>query len=264
MARIIVGFDGSLPSATALVWAAEQARLSKNELHVIAVDDLPGPAELADPVIHNRLHPEIQRICDDVEAHFRIERGQVSTTLVEACEPDDLLVIGSRSAGPITERLLGSTSHACLQAAPCPVVVIRERSTEDFGVVVAAVDGSKASRAALRTAADQARLRGLGLRVVHAVSWGHIGVELMSPAETDLIGWGHQLVEKELAEVGVDGEVAVVPGPPGEVLVHASAQADLLVVGARGTNQLLSLLLGSTADHCARHAHCPVMVVREP
>jgi nucleotide-binding universal stress UspA family protein len=38
----------------------------------------------------------------------------------------------------------------------------------------------------------------------------------------------------------------------------------LLVVGARGRNPVTSLLLGSTSENCARHAHCPVMVTHPP
>jgi nucleotide-binding universal stress UspA family protein len=53
-----------------------------------------------------------------------------------------------------------------------------------------------------------------------------------------------------------------VPGHAGDVLVRHSTHADLLVIGSRGRNQLAMLLLGSTSDHCARHAGCPVMVVR--
>jgi Universal stress protein family len=60
--------------------------------------------------------------------------------------------------------------------------------------------------------------------------------------------------------------VTGVPGRPvvadhaAEVLVHHSAEADLLVLGLRKRNPVAGLLLGSTSEHCAQHAHCPVMV----
>lgn len=46
-----------------------------------------------------------------------------------------------------------------------------------------------------------------------------------------------------------------------EVLTTMAANADLLVVGARGHSGPLGLLLGSTAQSCTRHARCPVLVV---
>ncbi len=48
----------------------------------------------------------------------------------------------------------------------------------------------------------------------------------------------------------------------GPALVKLSAGADLLVVGARGLGALRELLLGSVGAYCARHAPCPVVIVR--
>ncbi len=52
-----------------------------------------------------------------------------------------------------------------------------------------------------------------------------------------------------------------VEGSPHDVLTRLALDADLLVVGARGHSGPLGLLLGSTAQACARHAPCPVLVV---
>lgn len=56
----------------------------------------------------------------------------------------------------------------------------------------------------------------------------------------------------------------VIHGYPADILTRRSTHADLLILGARGHNPLANLLLGSTADHCARHAHCPTMIVHAP
>ncbi len=52
-----------------------------------------------------------------------------------------------------------------------------------------------------------------------------------------------------------------VEGNPHDVLTRFAATADLLVVGASGHSGALGLLLGSTAQACARHATCAVLVV---
>ncbi len=44
--------------------------------------------------------------------------------------------------------------------------------------------------------------------------------------------------------------------------VAKEIEADLLVVGARGHSTVSRLLLGSTSDYVATHAHCSVLVVR--
>jgi nucleotide-binding universal stress UspA family protein len=130
------------------------------------------------------------------------------------------------------------------------------------GRVIVGVDGSVHSRAALFVAAEEARLRGATLQVLHAVYWDRIGTELITPTSEQLLEWGHKLVDAELAATAVYGEPTVVPGHPGEVLVRHSGDADLLVLGTRGRNPAASLLLGSVSEHCVRHARCPVLVTR--
>ena len=45
-------------------------------------------------------------------------------------------------------------------------------------------------------------------------------------------------------------------------LVEISQGARMLVVGARGLDGLLGMLLGSVSEQCVRHATCPVLVVK--
>ena len=56
----------------------------------------------------------------------------------------------------------------------------------------------------------------------------------------------------------------VTEGYPADVLLHAAKGADLLVLGRRGHGGVTSALLGSVSLHCVLHAHCPVLVLREP
>jgi nucleotide-binding universal stress UspA family protein len=57
----------------------------------------------------------------------------------------------------------------------------------------------------------------------------------------------------------------VTEGHPAKVLLDASADAEMLVVGSRGHGGFAGMLLGSVSSHCAEHATCPVLVAhRKP
>ena len=57
--------------------------------------------------------------------------------------------------------------------------------------------------------------------------------------------------------------VDVIRGDPAEELISASRDADLLVVGSRGSGAFAKLLIGSVSSKVTHHAACPVVVVPE-
>ena len=132
--------------------------------------------------------------------------------------------------------------------------------------IVVGVDGSPTGQEALAWALSEARVRHTGLRAILAwrtpYDWQ---VEPMFPLDLQQVRASaqHQLAQA-LARVepgGVDVQAELVEGEPGAVLVAASREADLLVVGARGHNPLVELIIGSVGTFCAHHAACPVVIV---
>jgi nucleotide-binding universal stress UspA family protein len=261
--RIVVGFDGSPAAVAAVTWAAGEARLRGAELVAWTVLDRPESRHAADSAAAKTPRPSLEEAAGGYPVTLRHGYGDAAAELVAACADADLLVVGSRGRGSLEGLVLGSVSRACLAQAPCPVVV---RPQPEQGAshrrVIVGVDASEHSRQALRVAAEEARLRGAALHVLHAVYWDNSGEELLTPTRKQLVEWGRKLVAAELAATGVTGRPVVVPGHASEVLVRHSAHADLLVVASRGRNPVTGLLLGSTSEHCARHAQCPVMVNR--
>ena len=147
------------------------------------------------------------------------------------------------------------------------------------GSIVVGVDGSDASREALRWAAEEARLRFLTLVAVHAWSFippqpiGDPGMLAMPAgdlpgqlnAESDAARSGlDEAVDDALgAEPGVEVERRLVEGDAGEVLVSESESAELVVVGSHGRSGFKAALLGSVSRHVVDHAKCPVVVVKD-
>ncbi|MEV6019263.1 universal stress protein [Streptomyces sp. NPDC051997] len=62
----------------------------------------------------------------------------------------------------------------------------------------------------------------------------------------------------------VEIRTTVTRGNAASVLVDASRDARLLVVGNRGHGRFSEALLGSVSLRCVQHAEAPVVVVRVP
>lgn len=133
--------------------------------------------------------------------------------------------------------------------------------------IVVGVDGSAASVEALRWAVTQAELTSATVEAI--ASWespDQHGIASYA-AEIDWVDITRRTLEIAIKEAGLgdrhDVQASVRQGPPAHVLVEASRQAQLLVVGTRGHGGFAGLLLGSTSAYVIAHAACPVLVVRD-
>jgi nucleotide-binding universal stress UspA family protein len=144
-------------------------------------------------------------------------------------------------------------------------------SSTPTGVVVVGVDGSEASKDALRWAIRYARATGATVRAVTAwhypTSYGWAATPAIS--EMDLESDARAALKETIDQVVVASEpvtlqTEVVEGPAALMLLRAASGADLLVVGSRGHGAFAGMLLGSVGQHCVHHATCPVVVVRRP
>jgi nucleotide-binding universal stress UspA family protein len=68
-------------------------------------------------------------------------------------------------------------------------------------------------------------------------------------------------VASEMTEPPPEVTVSVVQGDPAEELIRASRDADLLVVGSRGSGGFTLLRLGSVSSKVTHHAASPVVLV---
>jgi len=139
--------------------------------------------------------------------------------------------------------------------------------------IVAGVDGSPSSKAALRWALRQSRLTGATVDAVIAwqiptVPTAYTVGPVLVEEEGDFEEAARKTLEAAINDVAEPADsprvrAQVVRGYPAQVLVDAAAGADLLVVGSRGHSALASALLGSVSQHCVHHARCPVLVMRD-
>ncbi|KNC19293.1 universal stress protein UspA [Arthrobacter sp. RIT-PI-e] len=288
---IVVGVDGSEQSIGALLWAEREAVRRRASLHVVTTYTVPifaassmdaGYATINDEVVRasarSVLDAAVEHLAGSpVEVHRRIEVGDAAGVLLDLSEEAELMVVGSRGRGGFVGRLLGSVSSALPAHAKCPTAVIplRSGSPTPEGApavradrVVVGGDGSEQARTASLVAAQEAQARGLPLEVICSVA-PFSGSLAWVPAPVDR-GALHAGLAVQLAAgrdwlaghfPALEVRAGILDGAPAEVLIEASATAELVVLGTRGRGGFAGMLMGSTSQGVLHHARGPVLVV---
>jgi nucleotide-binding universal stress UspA family protein len=140
--------------------------------------------------------------------------------------------------------------------------------------IIVGVDGSDHSRLALRWAIREAAQHRVPLTVMTVRPAPVRPATRIFWAVPDLPEDSHnpdltrkavqQFVDQVATETGEtvpEVIVTVTTGDVAEELVRASHDADLLVVGSRGSGGFAKLLMGSVSSQVTHHAACPVVVV---
>ena len=139
--------------------------------------------------------------------------------------------------------------------------------------IVVGVDQSAQSHEALDWAMREAALRGADLIIVAVVPaeaspWTRRPLSV--PNADQAIAQARQTAEDAAAKAAdalgdkqpASVTVQAFAGYPAQALVDASRDAELVVVGSRGSGGVGELLLGSVPSQVAHHAACPVVIVR--
>ena len=148
--------------------------------------------------------------------------------------------------------------------------------------ILVATDGSKEAELAARTAADLQQKTSSELHMIHVFGIAPVGTPVYLEA-TDLQGEAleeeaEERISEQRAREVLDAEVGKVRSAGGTVVeahvmegriapeivgLAEEIGAGLIVMGSRGLGGIRRALMGSVSDSVVRHAHCPVMVVRE-
>ncbi|MEV5206313.1 universal stress protein [Micromonospora sp. NPDC053740] len=200
-AAIVVGIDGSPPSAHALDWAAREAVARHRPLRIVhafrwpLTNELMGSPVVGPPVVgppDAGLQYAAERVLSAAAGRARaatltldvstdLPADVPAAALIDASHDADLLVVGHCGLGGFTGLLLGSVGVQTAAHADCPVIVIRDSDSDSdsddghgptraepaTGQVVVGVDDSDLSSPAVDFAFAHAALHGLGVVAVH-------------------------------------------------------------------------------------------------
>ena len=189
------------------------------------------------------------------------------------------IVVGSSGRGLLGRWLHGSVSWHVAQAASCPVLLVKGRLAKARRFTIG-IDGSPNSRRAVALVARLAVPPGGRVNLVSAVepvripsgSLWSVSVQGALRMEAARLGAERRRrLEKvqrrmriRLRRAGWKVSEVVRAATPLVGLLDAAkaAQADVLVIGARGTGGVSRLLLGSVAEGALARAPISVLVVR--
>ncbi|WP_409054958.1 universal stress protein [Streptomyces sp. SYP-A7185] len=278
---LVVGVDGSESSLRAVDWAADEAALRRAPLHVVYAsrwERYEGAAlarELGEPSA--QVSPEeIVRVAErrargraDLAVTTAVVTEEAEYVLIHESRNASAVVVGTRGRGALADALLGSVSLSVATHAHCPVVVVRgDRDDRTAGrlsapVVLGVTDGPTP---AVRFAYEEARLHAVPVEAVRA--WRCPSHET---ADHPLLAGQPERLHEDRAVEQLEAALADAPldvklrrrtteGPAGKVLLAASHEAGLLVIGRRHPKHL-GPHLGRVAHRLLHHAACPVAIV---
>jgi nucleotide-binding universal stress UspA family protein len=143
---VVVGVDGSEESVSALRWAARYAAAAGASVRAVLAWHYPtaasvppvgvAPAAVSSEVegrVKATLAEAIAKAAPDVpgvQIGSEIRYGHPAEVLIDESGRADLLVVGRRGHGGFLGMLVGSVSLHCVNAAECPVVVVRDRPAD--------------------------------------------------------------------------------------------------------------------------------------
>jgi nucleotide-binding universal stress UspA family protein len=151
--------------------------------------------------------------------------------------------------------------------------------------ILLTTDGSSEAKLATRAAVDLGKQTNSELHVIHVLDFVPTallypeaadpeGVELPDPILVEDIERhaeqrGREMLDAEVERVrsagGTVAQAHLKMGDAAREIVHLAEDlgAGLVVMGSRGRGGIRRTLMGSVSDSVVRHAHCPVLIVRE-
>jgi len=207
-------------------------------------------------------------LTDHHEPRFRVARTVSPTDgLRQIAEQENaqLIVIGPSEPSGLGRLRPRSVGERLLSETRLPVAMAPRgyaTAAHSLSLIVSAFDGSPESRRALEWAAQLIKRPTGRLQVISVHPPLPVTGHGFAPQPVDA-GLRQDLKREQAAAIAtLDGpvEALVRDGNPAGVLVEASREADLLVIGSRGHGPLPAALLGGVAHYVVRRAACPVVI----
>lgn len=205
----------------------------------------------------------------------RVVRGEAYDAIAALARDAaaDFIVMGTHRRNSVKDVFVGTTLERVLRTQTVPVLVASVEQPAAYRTVLAAVDFSDCSGDALRSASSLGLLRGTQGTILHVSDPSDSVEPGSSPRDTgmriaaDALDTGQRMTQfvqsLDLGDIQCSVRVRPCEGPPAPCIARVADEinADLVIVGARGRNQAIKMLLGSVATDLLKILHTDVLVV---
>ncbi len=265
--KVLLATDGSQYSEGAIREAINFAKICSSRLFAITVLETNPEYETIGGNVFEKEEAESRKHLDAVkeravregiicETIFRENRNANEAIVEEAVERKiDLIVIGRRGRTGLAKLLLGAVGARVIGHAPCKVLVVPRAARIEYKTILAAVDGSPHSEAALQESISIAKKCGSRL-IVLSVMRDETGRSEAEGHVDHAVG----LARKE--GLGAEGMTAIGRSFDAIVETAGGRGVDLIVMGTYGKTGLKKALLGSATEKVIGHAGCAVLVAQ--
>jgi len=276
--QILVAIDRSAMAEEALKRAISIAKKKDARLivmHVIESSFIESP--FVQSIDKDKLKREITEQIDQLNKQANIEyilfvgSGSASGTIMDMVQKSevDLLVVGSHGKSDIESGHFGSTTLKIIQNTHIPVLIVKNRVKTIYQKMIAPTNLSdyskesilfantlftKPSRKYLYAFETMSELSAITFHI-SSEQWRAANIEITANAKTELAEF--------VKEVG-DGEVVLIDFAASineDLLAYITDdEADLLVLGSKGVDNLNSFVFGSTASYLVQRSPIDVLV----
>lgn len=271
---IVVGVDGSPGSLRAARMAWEIARLTGRRCYpVYAVPEVPAATlvpdlwrgarsgyRVNDPTARRQVERALRRVVPRaIVTNLQAKPGSAPVVIAATARRlrASVIVVGATSGSR------GRTAQYLVRRGTPAVLVVR--AARPIHGILVAVDGSPASRAALRAAGEYARPWGARISAVHVVESVQFPVALPPRAHADEFMRRSRDALGRLLDryAGISGAVRRGASAAAGIAAEAAKQKpDLVVVASRHRGRIGRLLLGSTTEQLLADLPTSLLVVR--
>ncbi len=218
------------------------------------------PQETHEPHYHDKLQALAERLsARGFSCELELRSGEPHEEIERAADEHgaELIVAGQHGHHPVRDFLLGSTALAIARTAQRPALLLPLENADEItaDTLLFATDASTGATTAEAMA-----------RVLQPLFRQTLAVAVADAGEDNARAQYHRELSTQLQDLeerlpGV--RPRVLEGDPAPTLVAEAERenAGLIVIGKRGHNPLVELLLGSTTERVLRRSKVPVLVV---